>query len=411
MKREAQTRSSRLVENEERKGKSQYSMYSLPSERNFDARRTYSYKKIGGWQRKNDNNTQHITKVTTMTPLRPSVMMPRLTLAKRRLTAQFRNFSSNKGANTSEIGDVTKVVSGLSQEDVDSNPQIAEFLEANFGSHSDTLDDGFLIPDKILQQFGVSQSDFPAAKKGSNKEYGAPKLDRGLGTEEQQALNIRTLHTFLRQEEGSNSCRRLRYDKIIPGILYGSDPNSGMLSINNESRTMLKTPWPELQRELDRFHRRFESRVYDLTVYEDEGDTEGTVHRVVPRNVQRHPVQGSVYCANFLRYFPGRPLKIPIVHINTEESPALKRDGFIIPVSKYIECIVEDGVAIPDAIELECTGVKLKEVLRMDRLIFPDGVRPTDRIDAENFVVGPVVGGRGGSSEEDDEDAEEEISE
>jgi hypothetical protein len=338
-----------------------------------------------------------------MTPFRSSVLIPRLMLSKRHIANHLRNFSSSGEVSASKFGDVSKLVSGLTQEDVEANPQIAEFLQANFDNNSDSLDDGFVIPDEILKEFGVAQSDFPV-NRGSEKEYGAPKLDRGLGIESQQALNIRTLHTYLRQEEGSNACRKLRYDKMIPGMLFGSDSTNGILSNTKESKTMLKTPWPELQRELDRFHRRFESRVYDLTVYEDESDTEGTIHRVVPRSVQRHPVLGSIYCANFLRYFPGRPLKIPIVYINTEESPALKRDGFIIPINKHVECFVEDGVAIPDAIELECTGVVLKEVLRMDRLIFPDGVRPTDRVDPKTFVVGPVFGGRGAGDEDDDEE-------
>jgi large subunit ribosomal protein L25 len=167
---------------------------------------------------------------------------------------------------------------------------------------------------------------------------------------------------------------------------------------------MLQTPWVELQRELDRYHRKFESRVYDLTVYENEDDTEGTVHRVVPRNVQRHPVQGKIYCANYLRYHAGPPLKLPIVYVNTEESPALKRDGYIVPINKHVECIIEDGAPIPSHLELECTGVQIKEVLKLNRIEFPDGVRPSDRVNVKDFVVGPVFGGRG-AMEEDDEDA------
>lgn len=346
----------------------------------------------------------------TMASLGARTAISRLMLTKRRLGGGsfLRNFATSTGSAASKIEDVSKLVSGLSPEDVEANPQIAEFLQANFEGESDEIEDGFLIPEEILKKFGVTDSDFPVLDKGSQKEYGAPKLDRGLGSQEQQGLNIRTLHSFLRQEEGSNECRRLRNDKIIPGMLYGGDPNKGINPTNGESKLLLKTPWPELQRELDRFHRRFESRVYDLTIYEDETDTEGSIHRVVPRNVQRHPVQGSIYCANFVRYYPGRPLKIPIIYVNTEESPALKRDGFIIPVSKHVECIVEDGVAIPDVIELECTDVQLKDVLRMDRLIFPDGVRPTDRVDPEKFVIGPVVGGRGSGVDDEEEGESEE---
>jgi len=341
-----------------------------------------------------------------MSRIRSHSLISRLVSAQRQTVAQSSSrYSSRNFSSVSKIEDVSKLVSGLTQEDVDADPKVDAFLQANFGGSHATMDDGFTIPDELLEKFGVADIDIPM-KKGKGSEYGAPKVDKGLGDEAQQALNIRTLQTYIREEEGSNACRRLRYDKMIPGMLYGSDANLGVLSNTPESKTMLKTPWPTLQRELDRFHRRFESRVYDLTVFEDESDTEGTVHRVVPRNVQRHPVQGSIYCANFVRYFPGRPLKIKIVYSNIEESPVLRRDGFIIPVNKHIECIVEDGVPIPDEIELDCTGVVLKEVLRMDRLIFPDGVTPTKRVDPDNFVVGPVVGGRGTGDEDEDAEGE-----
>jgi hypothetical protein len=91
------------------------------------------------------------------------------------------------------------------------------------------------------------------------------------------------------------------------------------------------------------------------------------------------------------------------VYINQEESAALKRDGYIVPVNKHVECFVEDGVPIPEFLALECTGLQLKDVVRIDRIIFPDGVRPTDRVDVENFVVGPVFGGRSGGLDDDEE--------
>ncbi|CAJ1954365.1 unnamed protein product [Cylindrotheca closterium] len=339
-----------------------------------------------------------------MSRIRSYSLISRLISVQRPITFQGGSRCSNRALSSAyKVEDVSQLVSGLTQEAVDADPKVAAFLEANFESSEDTASDGFIIPDEVLEQLGVADIDIPE-KKGKGSEYGAPRVDKGLGNEAQQALNIRTLQSYIREEEGSNACRRLRYAKMIPGMLYGSDPNLGVLSNTPESKTMLKTPWPTLQRELDRFHRRFESRVYDLTVFEDESDTEGTVHRVVPRNVQRHPVQGSIYCANFVRYFPGRPLKIPIVFANTEESLALRRDGFIIPVSKHIECLVEEGAPIPEQIELDCTGVVLKDVLRMDRLIFPDGVTASKRVDSEKFVVGPVVGGRGGSQEDDEDD-------
>ena len=83
-----------------------------------------------------------------------------------------------------------------------------------------------------------------------------------------------------------------------------------------------------------------------------------------------------------------------LTYINEEESPALKRDGFIIPIQRYIECFIEDGADIPEKLELECTGLRYKEVIRLDRIIVPDGVRFSDRVikRGDDLVVGVVHG-------------------
>jgi hypothetical protein len=53
---------------------------------------------------------------------------------------------------------------------------------------------------------------------------------------------------------------------------------------------------------------------------------------------------------------------------------------------------VEDGVPIPEFIEMDSTGLRLKEVIRLDRLIFPEGVKASKRVKEEKFLVGTVFG-------------------
>jgi len=174
------------------------------------------------------------------------------------------------------------------------------------------------------------------------------------------------------------------------------------------------TPWEQIQREMDRFtYHNFESRVYDLTVYEedDHDEEEGAVHRVVPANVQFHPIQNKIYCCNYLRYHAGKPIEIPIVYANEDESGAMKRGGFVVPQNRHISCLVEDGVPIPEAVEMDCTGLKLNEVIRMDRIIFPPGVKASKRVKPERFLVGTLFGRRADDDgEEAGEDSEEEES-
>ena len=326
----------------------------------------------------------------------------RLAVSKQLKPILIRNSSdvASKG-DTEKIVDPGSFVSGLTSDQINEDPKLAAFFEANFSNKKDSEGSGVNVSVDVLMEWGFTEEDIETlgtkdADVDEIPEYNLPAIDAGLGTPEQQAINVRVLHTYRRQVDGSNACRRLRWQNLIPGVLYGRDA----MGVNTGSH-WLQTPWPILQRELDRYHRHFESRVYDLTVYEDETDAEGTVRRVVPRSVQRHPVKGEIYCANFLEYHAMRPIKIPIQYTNQEESPALKRDGFIIPINKFVECLVEDGAPIPEKLNLDCTGVQVKDVLRLDRIEFPDGVRPSDRINLTKFVVGPVFGGKGGTEDED----------
>ena len=269
--------------------------------------------------------------------------------------------------------DPASLVSGLDRTIVENSPEILEYLEANFP-------ESFLDNDQEILR---SSSEGPSEiTDDADVHY---------------HRNIRPISCFSRDVDGSPSSRYLRRNKMVPGILYGSDPTQGILSTQPHSKLLVQTEVRELQRELDRYHHHIESRVYDLTVFEHPEATEGTVHRVIPANLQRHPVHGSqIYCLNYLRYHAGRPIKLPISYANEEESPALKRDGFIVPIQRYIECFVEDGVDIPEKLELECTGLKLKEVIRTDRMVLPHGVRFSDRVlqRGREFIIGVVFGRR-----------------
>ena len=282
--------------------------------------------------------------------------------------------------------DPSRYVSGVTNEDIEKDPVLAAYFAANFPEDEPMM-------------------------------LGKPIVEEKEEEEEEEAVsrNIRELHCLKRDheiEEGSRVCRRLRHDRFIPGLIYGSDPTKGILSKDPSSKVFIKTPWNLLQRELDLYHRNIECRVYDLTLFEDPEDTVGNVHRVIPTDVQWHPMQHKIYCCNFLRYFPGRPIKIPIVYINVDESPVMKRGGFIAPVNRHLEVVIEDGVPIPERLELDCTGFKVKQVIRSESIILPDGVKPSRRVKLDRFLVGTVFGKRmKGEEEEEAQTAGEESKE
>ena len=341
----------------------------------------------------------------------------------------------------------SQYVTGMTLDQLNSDPAIREWYQSNFSTWEEEPEK-YIVPDAD-DAAAVEQVDETAEEKNPH----AITLPAEL-----TARNIRPLVAYLRnpkREEGSRNCEILRNDPLlplVPGILHGSDPTSGILSHEPSSKIMVKTPWFEMQRELDRYHYGFTSRVYALTVF---GETEAHVgyHKsqqnikdnktyhldeqtmkvtvtenptpldieianlppkrtpilenvlVIPADLQLHPVAHAAYCLNFVRYHPSKPIAIPIVSINEEESPAMKRGGFIAFVNRTIDClVVEDGV-IPESIQLECAGLRQKDVVRRDRLILPEGVIVHPRV-KDDFLVGTVFGAKGKGA--DDNDAVEE---
>lgn len=307
-----------------------------------------------------------------------------------------------------------RLVSNVTEEKIAANPELEAFMKANFPQEMDPDNYKPVIPPHVskLNSFGLKTEE---EIKQESKDDVLATTTLGMDIDPQlKARNIRPMITYLRHAEKETNSRRsrgLRYHKLIPGLLYGGDPTRGIHGHQASFKTHVKTPWQLIQRELGRFRLDFSSRVYALTVLEKKnhsgGDEEGEdviaiePQLVVPANVQRHPVEEKLYCVNYVRYHAQRPLQLPLVHVNTEESPAMKRDGFLIPIQRRIECFVEDGVPIPQALELECTGLQYKDVVRKDRLILPDGVRLSDRVikRGDNYVIAVVDGGsRGGET-------------
>jgi hypothetical protein len=295
-----------------------------------------------------------------------------------------RPFIPSFSTNTKSLNDPSTFVTGVTVEDLQKDEALAEYFAANFPEYGT---DGQMTTSTDTTNVHVSQNDDSELEEEDDAD---------------SPLNIRLLSGYKRFEDGTQPCHRLRdHLQLIPGIIYGSDPTQKILSIDSSSKILVKTPWEQIQREMDRFtYHNFESRVYDFTAFEDDDDEEGVVHRVTAANVQHHPFQTKVYCCNYLRYFPGRPIKIPIIYVNEEESGALKRGGFVVPQNRHVSCLVEDGVPIPEAIEMDCTGLRLKDVIRVDRLMFPEGVKASKRVNKNRFLVGTVFGRRADTEED-----------
>ena len=298
----------------------------------------------------------------------------RTSAASSRIALLQRHLSSGDGSN---------LVSGVTPELMKQDPVVDDFIRSNY---PEVFKNTSIDSNKPITNWGERRRQIP-----------------------KPPLNIRPMETLKRDpdtEEGTNRCFPMRRHGFIPGLIFGGDPTKGISGGDPSTRIFVKTRSSLLQSEIDRYKHSFGSRVYDLTLYDNEEAMEagdgGILHRVMPQSINVHPVNDTVYCCNFLRYYPGRPIKLPLLMINEEESPALKRDGFLIPINRFVECIIDEGVDIPEELEVECTGLQFKQVIRLDRVIFPEGVRPSKKVlKHKDFMIGPIHGGKSGADDDD----------
>lgn len=202
---------------------------------------------------------------------------------------------------------------------------------------------------------------------------------------------IHTLAAVPRERAGKGAARAERRAGRVPSVIYGAKKDPRMISIDPL----------ELRMSMERGG--FFSSVFDITI---EGTKEK--ERVLPREIQAHPVTDVPEHVDFLRVSSSTrvTIEVPCHFINEEESPGLSRGGVLNIVRHEIEfhCAVD---AIPAAIEIDLTGLDIGDSVHYSHLTIPAGVEPTitDRDFTIATIAAPTV------ATEADEEAEGEAGE
>ena len=178
-----------------------------------------------------------------------------------------------------------------------------------------------------------------------------------------------------RDRAGKGAARAERRAGRIPAVIYGGKADPVKISV--EPR--------DLQREMTAGN--LFSTVYTL-------DVGGRNERVLPRDVQFHPVTDRAQHIDFLRVTADTKLsvEVPCNFINEDECPGLRRGGVLNVVRYAIEfiCRVDD---IPNEIDIDLAGLEIGEGVHISMVMLPDGVEPaiTDRDFTIATIAAPTV--------------------
>ena len=202
------------------------------------------------------------------------------------------------------------------------------------------------------------------------------------------AGEIPNLEAFARSGTGKGAARQSRRDGMVPGVVYGGGAEPLAIEI----------PFNKLLKRLKQG--RFLSTLFNLQV---EGHEDV---RVICRDVQRHVVKDLPIHLDLmrLRRTSRVNLFINVEFINQDKCVGLKRGGVLTIVRSEVELSVIAG-DIPDQITVDLDGLAIGDIIHINDVTLPKGVKPTvDR----NFVIANISAPSGLKSQGTDDDAEEE---
>ncbi|RGP38381.1 50S ribosomal protein L25/general stress protein Ctc [Pseudotabrizicola alkalilacus] len=187
---------------------------------------------------------------------------------------------------------------------------------------------------------------------------------------------------------GKGAARQARREQLVPGIVYGGGVDPQPINIKyNYLLTKLRKG-------------RFLSTLFNLKV-EGQEDV-----RVICRGVQRDVVKDLPTHVDLMRLRRTSRINL-FIHVNFEnqdKAPGLKRGGTLTVVRQEVELEVTAG-DIPDHITVDLTGKNIGDVIHIDDVVLPEGVKPSIQ---RNFVIANIAAPSGLRSEDNADDAAEE---
>ncbi len=191
-----------------------------------------------------------------------------------------------------------------------------------------------------------------------------------------------TLPAETRDRAGKGASRALRREGRVPAVVYGGKEEP--LSIHVELK--------ELTRQLGTGH--FFNSVVDIEVG-------GKKFRTLPKDVAFHPVTERALHVDFFRLSKDSMVHVavPVIFINEELSPGLKRGGVLNIVRHELELVCEAD-KIPDDINIDVTGFDLGDSIHISHVTLPAG--STSAITDRDFTIATIIAPSGLRSAESD---------
>ena len=193
---------------------------------------------------------------------------------------------------------------------------------------------------------------------------------------------VETLAAEVRERKGKGTAHAIRRTNSIPAVIYGDKQPPQMITIEQKV----------LAKHVNKSS--FFTRLFDLEIG-------GKKHRVLPRDVQFDPLSDKPLHADFLRVSASTVVRVavPVLFINAEKSPGIKRGGTINVVHHEIEIACAPD-KIPASFEIDLTGLEINDAVHLSTIKMPAGVKSTTT--EKDFTIATIAVPSGVRSEAED---------
>ena len=182
---------------------------------------------------------------------------------------------------------------------------------------------------------------------------------------------------------------------MVPGIIYGKGSEPSKIALENKILMKLMNTGS------------FYSTIIDI-------DINGKVEKILPKQLQYHPVTDKLIHFDFLRVQENTKVtvEIPIEFLNQDKCPGLKKGGVLNTVRRLVELSCNAN-NIPSKLEFDLINTEIGDAVKISNINLPDGVLPTitDRDFVVSTLVPPTVEVETKPAETEDESSEEESKE
>lgn len=188
----------------------------------------------------------------------------------------------------------------------------------------------------------------------------------------------------LRANVGKKDAALVRNEGRVPCVLYGQGT---------------QTHFSVKRQDIDKI-------VFSPEVYQVELDIEGKKAIGIIRELQQHPTKDTIQHVDFFELNESKPVTVKLPVRITGSALGVLAGGRLMQVFRTLSCVGLPA-AIPDAITLEVSSLKIGQSIRVNSISIPGIIF----LDPANAVVVSVKMARGAVKPADENDDEEEVAE